>query len=123
MSTDDDWPIDCITQAAIFVINTTFSLRSYSELLFLYSFFPTQLRCSFITTYLTKKLSNAARDLKLSNISAKDYERMRIDMEELQEALNRSQSFFSTISTAVDPNKLAVCTSMSHSHHIDYYNL
>ena len=36
-------------------------------------------------------------------------------MEELQEALNRSQSFFSTISTAVDPNKLAVGTLMSHS--------
>ena len=36
-------------------------------------------------------------------------------MEELQEALNRSQSFFSTISTAVDPNKLAVGTLMSYS--------
>ena len=77
--------------------------------------FPTQLWCLFITTHLTKKLSNAARDLKVSNISGKDYERMRIDMEELQEALNRSQSFFSTISTAVDPNKLAVGTLMSYS--------
>ena len=38
---------------------------------------------------------------------------MARDMEELQEALNRSQSFISTIATAVDPNKLSVSYAMS----------
>ena len=46
--------------------------------------------------------------MKISNISAQDYERMRKDMLELQEALDRSQSFLSTITSAVDPNKLSV---------------
>jgi hypothetical protein len=33
---------------------------------------------------------------------------MAKDMAELQEALNRSQSFISSITKAVDPNKLSV---------------
>ena len=57
---------------------------------------------------LVQKLSNAARDLKISKITKEDYERMSKDMEELQEALNRSQTFISTITKAVDPNKLLV---------------
>ena len=57
---------------------------------------------------LGQKVRNAARDLKISKITKEDYERMAKDMEELQEALNRSQSFISTIATAVDPNKLSV---------------
>lgn len=59
-------------------------------------------------TQLTQKLRNAARDLKISKISKEDYERMAKDMAELQEALNRSQSFISSITKAVDPNKLSV---------------
>ena len=65
-------------------------------------------------------MRNAARDLKISKITKEDYERMSRDMEELQEALNRSQSFISTIATAVDPNKLSVrydmfcCDVMCH---------
>jgi hypothetical protein len=35
---------------------------------------------------------------------------MAKDMAELQEALNRSQSFISSITKAVDPNKLSVST-------------
>ena len=58
-----------------------------------------------------QKLSNAARDLKISKITKEDYERMSKDMEELQEALNRSQTFISTITKAVDPNKLLVSLS------------
>jgi paraquat-inducible protein B len=57
---------------------------------------------------LQQKVSNAARDLKVSKITAQDYERMKTDLEELQEALSRSQSFITTISTAVNPNNLSV---------------
>lgn len=60
-----------------------------------------------------QKLRNAARDLKISKITKEDYERMSKDMEELQEALNRSQTFISTITTAVDPNKLLVSMSLT----------
>ena len=59
-------------------------------------------------------MRNAARDLKISKITEEDYERMSRDMEELQEALNRSQSFISTIATAVDPNKLSVRYDMCY---------
>lgn len=64
--------------------------------------------CIYVPYLLQQKVRNAARDLKISKITKEDYERMARDMEELQEALNRSQSFISTIATAVDPNKLSV---------------
>ena len=68
--------------------------------------------CVLYRAIKQQKVRNAARDLKISKITKEDYERMSRDMEELQEALNRSQSFISTIATAVDPNKLSVRCAM-----------
>ena len=68
--------------------------------------------CIYAPYLLQQKVRNAARDLKISKITKEDYEMMSKDFEELQEALNRSQSFISTIATAVDPNKLSVSYDM-----------
>jgi hypothetical protein len=54
-----------------------------------------------------QKLAKAAKDLKASRISEADYESMRRNMEVLHEALTRSQSFLSTIKSAVDPKKIS----------------
>ena len=56
---------------------------------------------------LEKKVTKAAKDLQETKISSGDYNKLSQDLSDLRQVLQKSSSFFHSVSTAVNPQQLS----------------